>query len=128
MPCRRSRRGIFSGGPAVDLDLACLYEVTDGRKGIVQALGNAFGDVERAPCIRVARVEGGAEVAAVGGQDETTPMEIAVNRSRRTNIRITNYAAHQHIRGTGPVRPARVTLRWRPFSANFRVSDRADPL
>jgi tellurite resistance protein TerA len=29
-----------SGG--IDLDLACLYELTDGTKGVVQALGNAF--------------------------------------------------------------------------------------
>ncbi|MFQ1003891.1 hypothetical protein [Modestobacter sp. SSW1-42] len=28
--------------PDVDLDLGCLYELTDGRKGVVQALGNAF--------------------------------------------------------------------------------------
>lgn len=26
----------------VDLDLACLYEFTDGSKGVVQALGNSF--------------------------------------------------------------------------------------
>ncbi len=29
---------------AIDLDLACLYEYTDGSKGVVQALGNAFRD------------------------------------------------------------------------------------
>jgi tellurite resistance protein TerA len=28
--------------PALDLDLGCLYEFTDGTKGVVQALGNAF--------------------------------------------------------------------------------------
>jgi tellurite resistance protein TerA len=28
--------------PDVDLDLGCLYEFTGGRKGVVQALGNAF--------------------------------------------------------------------------------------
>jgi tellurite resistance protein TerA len=28
--------------PAIDLDLGCLYEFTDGSKGVVQALGNAF--------------------------------------------------------------------------------------
>lgn len=28
--------------PDIDLDLGCLYEFTDGRKGVVQALGNAF--------------------------------------------------------------------------------------
>jgi tellurite resistance protein TerA len=28
----------------IDLDLGCLYEYTDGSKGVVQALGNAFRD------------------------------------------------------------------------------------
>lgn len=28
--------------PPLDLDLGCLYEFTDGTKGVVQALGNAF--------------------------------------------------------------------------------------
>jgi tellurite resistance protein TerA len=28
--------------PAIDLDLGCLYEFSDGKKGVVQALGNAF--------------------------------------------------------------------------------------
>lgn len=34
------RRQANAGG--VDLDLGCLYEFTDGTKGVVQALGNAF--------------------------------------------------------------------------------------
>jgi tellurite resistance protein TerA len=35
--------GLFRRAPApIDLDLACLYEFTDGRKGVVQALGNSF--------------------------------------------------------------------------------------
>jgi tellurite resistance protein TerA len=29
---------------AIDLDLGCLYEYTDGSKGVVQALGNTFRD------------------------------------------------------------------------------------
>lgn len=34
---------LFGRGPApIDLDLGCLYEFTDGSKGVVQALGNAF--------------------------------------------------------------------------------------
>ncbi len=28
--------------PSLDLDLGCLYEFTDGTKGVVQALGNSF--------------------------------------------------------------------------------------
>lgn len=35
--------GFFSRHESnIDLDLACLYEFTDGRKGVVQALGNGF--------------------------------------------------------------------------------------
>ena len=37
------RPGLFKrAAPALDLDLGCLYEFTDGTKGVVQALGNAF--------------------------------------------------------------------------------------
>lgn len=32
------------GASSIDLDLACLYDYTDGSKGVVQALGNAFRD------------------------------------------------------------------------------------
>jgi tellurite resistance protein TerA len=39
------------GGGAIDLDLGCLWELTDGTKGVVQALGNAFGQLDRAPFI-----------------------------------------------------------------------------
>lgn len=33
----------------LDLDLCALYELTDGRKGVVQALGNAFGALGQPP-------------------------------------------------------------------------------
>lgn len=35
----------------IDLDLGCLYEMKDGRKGCVQALGNAFGSLNSFPYI-----------------------------------------------------------------------------
>ncbi|WP_077799507.1 TerD family protein [Streptomyces sp. JHA26] len=35
----------------LDLDLCCLYELGDGRKGVVQALGNAFGALHQPPFI-----------------------------------------------------------------------------
>ncbi len=35
----------------IDLDLGCLYELADGRKGVVQALGNSFGSLQAAPWI-----------------------------------------------------------------------------
>ena len=36
---------------AIDLDLGCLYEMKDGRKGSVQALGGNFGNLEAYPYI-----------------------------------------------------------------------------
>lgn len=38
-------------GQAIDLDLACLYRLKSGKKGIVQALGNAFGSTSMEPYI-----------------------------------------------------------------------------
>ena len=35
-----------SQSSSIDLDLGCLYELTDGSKGVVQALGNAFRNRE----------------------------------------------------------------------------------
>ncbi|MET8560206.1 TerD family protein [Streptomyces flaveolus] len=46
-------RGRWGGGGDIDLDLCALYELTDGRKGVVQALGNAFGSLHRPPYIHL---------------------------------------------------------------------------
>jgi tellurite resistance protein TerA len=35
----------------IDLDLGCLYELTDGTKGVTQALGNQFGRLDAPPYI-----------------------------------------------------------------------------
>jgi tellurite resistance protein TerA len=46
------KKGLFgksSGG--IDLDLAALFELTDGSKGAVQALGNAFGSLDAPPYV-----------------------------------------------------------------------------
>ncbi|MEU0005798.1 TerD family protein [Streptomyces sp. NPDC006314] len=46
--------GRWGGGQAdLDLDLGALYELADGRKGVVQALGNAFGSLNRPPYIHL---------------------------------------------------------------------------
>ncbi|MEU2386730.1 TerD family protein [Streptomyces sp. NPDC012461] len=37
----------------LDLDLCALYELADGRKGVVQALGNAFGSLHQPPYIHL---------------------------------------------------------------------------
>ena len=40
-----------SSNKGIDLDLACLYELKDGKKGVVQALGNCFGNLNNPPYI-----------------------------------------------------------------------------
>ncbi|MFF5470723.1 TerD family protein [Streptomyces achromogenes] len=45
--------GRLSGQGGIDLDLCALYELADGRKGVVQALGNAFGALRRPPYIHL---------------------------------------------------------------------------
>ncbi|AUG77047.1 hypothetical protein CFP65_2202 [Kitasatospora sp. MMS16-BH015] len=37
----------------VDLDLACMYELTDGTRGVVQPLGQLFGDLQHPPYIKL---------------------------------------------------------------------------
>lgn len=39
--------------PGIDLDLCCLYEMKDGKKGSVQALGNLFGSLETPPYLKL---------------------------------------------------------------------------
>ncbi|MDR0281574.1 MAG: TerD family protein [Paucimonas sp.] len=75
----RSGRGGLLGSllgkrsSAIDLDLGCLYELQDGRKGVVQALGNTFGRLGGEPYIelmgddRTGAVKGG-EWLHINGQ------------------------------------------------------------
>ena len=45
--------GADKGPQGVDLDLGCMFEMASGQPGLVQALGNAWGDYERAPFIKL---------------------------------------------------------------------------
>jgi len=58
----------LTGAPAaptgIDLDLGCMYEMSDGRPGLVQALGNAWGDFDRPPFIKL---EGDDRTGQVSG-------------------------------------------------------------
>ncbi|MEU7657933.1 TerD family protein [Streptomyces lincolnensis] len=53
----------------LDLDLCALYELTDGSKGVVQALGNAFGDLRRPPYIHL---DGDDRTGAVSSGENLT--------------------------------------------------------
>lgn len=52
---RRPKRGLFGGlrgAKGIDLDLGCLWELEDGEIGVVQALGEAWGDFRYEPFIQ----------------------------------------------------------------------------
>ncbi|MDO6680745.1 TerD family protein [Oceanobacter sp. 5_MG-2023] len=70
---KSSSGGFFSSSKAIDLDVGCLFELQDGLKGAVQALGNGFGDLQGEPYIqlmgddRTGSVDGG-EWLHINGQ------------------------------------------------------------
>lgn len=49
------KKGFFSsllgGSSGIDLDLGCLFELKNGTKGAVQALGNSFGSLATEPYV-----------------------------------------------------------------------------
>ncbi|MEU7139712.1 Tellurium resistance [Nocardia sp. NPDC046473] len=46
-------KGFFRRAKPVDLDLGCLYELANGTKGVVQAIGNNFGTLDAEPYIKL---------------------------------------------------------------------------
>lgn len=68
------KKGFFGKSKAIDLDLGCLYELEDGTRGVVQALGNAFGSLTQPPYIaldgddRTGSSEGGENLRINGAQ------------------------------------------------------------
>lgn len=58
----------------VDLDLGCLYELSDGTRGAIQAFGERFGNLEKPPYLklsgdeRTGEAEGEDEMILVNGQ------------------------------------------------------------
>ncbi|OLZ73682.1 Tellurium resistance [Streptomyces sp. IMTB 2501] len=63
----------------LDLDLCALYELADGRKGVVQALGNAFGSLNRPPYIHL---DGDDRTGAVASGENLT-----INLDHRQDFR-----------------------------------------
>ncbi|MFJ2668843.1 tellurium resistance protein [Nocardia fluminea] len=55
----------MSGG--IDLDLGCLYELADGSKGVIQAVGNSFGALNSPPYIALDADDRSG--AAAGGEN-----------------------------------------------------------
>jgi tellurite resistance protein TerA len=67
----------------LDLDLGCLYEFTDGTKGVVQALGNAFTAAPRDVRTPVIRLDGDDRSGAVAGGENLLIDLTHVSRIKR---------------------------------------------
>ena len=50
-PSRGLLAEVAAAASRIDLDLGCLYELADGTKGVIPALGNGFGSLDRPPYI-----------------------------------------------------------------------------
>ncbi|WP_237530244.1 TerD family protein [Streptomyces sp. SID3915] len=72
----------------LDLDLCALYELTDGRKGVVQALGNAFGSLVQPPYIHL---DGDDRTGALSTGENLTVNLDHKDRLRRVLIFVTIY-------------------------------------
>ncbi|HLL32492.1 MAG TPA: TerD family protein [Streptomyces sp.] len=72
----------------LDLDLCALYELADGSKGVVQALGNAFGSLHRPPYIHL---DGDDRTGAVASGENLTVNLDYKDAFRRILVFVTIY-------------------------------------
>ncbi|AWW41035.1 MULTISPECIES: TerD family protein [Streptomyces] len=72
----------------LDLDLCALYELADGSKGVVQALGNAFGALHQPPFIHL---DGDDRTGAVASGENLTVNLDHKNAFRRILVFVTIY-------------------------------------
>lgn len=72
----------------LDLDLCALYELSDGRKGVVQALGNAFGSLDQPPYLLL---DGDDRTGAVASGENLTVNLDHIKDFKRIVIFVTIY-------------------------------------
>ncbi|MDT0316781.1 TerD family protein [Streptomyces millisiae] len=83
-------------GGGLDLDLCALFELSDGRKGVVQALGNAFGSLHQPPYIHL---DGDDRTGAVAtGENLTINLDHA-QELRRVVLFVTVYSGAASFQG-----------------------------
>jgi tellurite resistance protein TerA len=71
---------VMGGSSGIDLDLAALYELSNGRKGVVQALGDSFGSFDGPPFVVLDADD--RTGAAVGGENLYVNLAQAAQISR----------------------------------------------
>jgi tellurite resistance protein TerA len=111
-------RGFFKKAePTLDLDLGCLYEFTDGSKGVVQALGNAFVATDRATGAPIIRLDGDDRSGSVAGGENLLIDLAHVSRIRRVLVfaliyqGAANWAAADGVATLYPASGPSVTIR-----------------
>jgi tellurite resistance protein TerA len=111
-------RGFFKKAePALDLDLGCLYEFTDGSKGVVQALGNAFLATDRSAGSPIIRLDGDDRSGSVAGGENLLIDLAHVSRIRRVLVfaliyqGAANWAAADGVATLYPAAGPSVTIR-----------------
>lgn len=110
-------RGFFKKAePTLDLDLGCLFEFTDGTKGVVQALGNAFVAADR-DGTQIIRLDGDDRSGAVSGGENLLVDLAHVDRIRRVLVfaliyqGAANWAAADGVATLFPATGPTVTIR-----------------
>ena len=76
---QKQKTGLFGKSSGADLDIGCLYELNDGTKSVVQALGSQFGNYTSAPYISLDNDDRSGTV--------TTGENIRINGNELTKIK-----------------------------------------
>lgn len=102
---------------SIDLDLGCLYEFTDGSKGVVQALGNSFASRQEFSTSPVVRLDGDDRSGGSAGGENLLVDLAQTARIRRLLIfayiyeGVPNWAAAQGVVTLHPQAGAPVEVR-----------------
>lgn len=83
---QKKSTGFFGRSNSVDLDIGCLFELKNGMKGSVQALGNSFGDFTRAPYVSL---DGDDRTGSI-----TTGENLRINGNKLTDFKRVVVYAH----------------------------------
>ena len=111
-------RGFFrKAEPTLDLDLGCLYEFTDGSKGVVQALGNAYVAADRLSQAPIIRLDGDDRSGSVAGGENLLIDLAQIDKIKRILVfaliyeGAANWAAADGVATLYPVNGPSVTIR-----------------
>ena len=111
-------RGFFrKADPTLDLDLGCLYEFTDGSKGVVQALGNAYVAADRLSQAPIIRLDGDDRSGSVAGGENLLIDLAQIDKIKRILVfaliyeGAANWAAADGVATLYPVNGPSVTIR-----------------